>query len=177
MLQYFVRLLDNLILKLFYVCLKITHRVDIEKVIKQAESYSVDIAGKTVGVHLNKEIIIYLLSIVNSFYSKTNIEWWRLRWPSKWLDNGTSERRDHPRLAKFVEKINCRPFWHQCAGKWFFLPQSKSILLTSSVLDKGPEGIENTRKIFWKHKAEKNMKLSIEELKNIFERHQPVPNG
>ena len=74
MLQYFVRLLDNLILKLFYVCLKITHRVDIEKVIKQAESYSVDIAGKTVGVHLNKEIIIYLLSIVNSFYSKTNIE-------------------------------------------------------------------------------------------------------
>ena len=74
MLQYFVRLLDNLILKLFYVCLKITHRVDIEKVIKQAESYSVDIAGKTVGVHLNKEIIIYILSIVNSFYSKTNIE-------------------------------------------------------------------------------------------------------
>ena len=69
-----MRLLDNLILKLFYVCLKITHRVDIEKVIKQAESYSVDIAGKTVGVHLNKEIIIYLLSIVNSFYSKTNIE-------------------------------------------------------------------------------------------------------
>ena len=65
---------DNLILKLFYVCLKITHRVDIEKIIKQAESYSVDIAGKTVGVHLNKEIIIYLLSIVNSFYSKTNIE-------------------------------------------------------------------------------------------------------
>ena len=65
---------DNLILKLFYVCLKITHRVDIEKVIKQAESYSVDIAGKTVGVHLNKEIIIYILSIVNSFYSKTNIE-------------------------------------------------------------------------------------------------------
>ena len=74
-LQRFVRLLDNLILKkMFYVCLKITHRVDIEKVIKQAESYSVDIAGKTVGVHLNKEIIIYLLSIVNSFYSKTNIE-------------------------------------------------------------------------------------------------------
>ena len=59
---------------MFYVCLKITHRVDIEKVIKQAESYSVDIAGKTVGVHLNKEIIIYILSIVNSFYSKTNIE-------------------------------------------------------------------------------------------------------
>ena len=73
-LQRFFKLLDNLILKLFYVCLKITHRVDIEKVIKQAESYSVDIAGKTVGVHLNKEIIIYILSIVNSFYSKTNIE-------------------------------------------------------------------------------------------------------
>ena len=147
-LQRFVRLLDNLILKLFYVCLKITHRVDIEKVIKQAESYSVDIAGKTVGVHLNKEIIMYILSIVNSFYSKTNIEWWRLRWPSKWLDNGTSERRDHPRLAKFVEKINCRPFWHQCAGKWFFLPQSKSILLTSSVLDKGPEGSKVLERYF-----------------------------
>ena len=73
-LERFVRLLDNLILKLFYVCLKITHRVDIEKVIKQAESYSVDVAGKTVGVHLNKEIMIYLLSIFNSFYSKTNIE-------------------------------------------------------------------------------------------------------
>ena len=53
--EYFVRLLDNLILKLFYVCLKITHRVDIEKVIKQTESYSVDIADKTVGVHLYKK--------------------------------------------------------------------------------------------------------------------------
>ena len=72
--EHFVRLLYNLNLKLFDLCLKITHRVDIEKVIKQAESYSVDIAGKTVGVHLNKEIIIYILSIVNSFYSKTNIE-------------------------------------------------------------------------------------------------------
>ena len=60
--EYFVRLLDNLILKLFYVCLKITHRVDIEKVIKQTESYSVDVADKTVGVHL-KQIIIYLLSV------------------------------------------------------------------------------------------------------------------
>ena len=64
---------DNLILKLFYVCLKITHRVDIEKIIKQAESYSVDIADKTVGVHL-KQIIIHLLSIVHSFYSKTDIK-------------------------------------------------------------------------------------------------------
>ena len=61
--EYFVRLLDNLILKLFYVCLKITHRVDIEKVIKQTESYSVDVADKTVGVHL-KQIIIYLLSVL-----------------------------------------------------------------------------------------------------------------
>ena len=61
--EYFVRLLDNLILKLFYVCLKITHRVDIEKVIKQTESYSVDVADKTVGVHL-KQIMIYLLSVL-----------------------------------------------------------------------------------------------------------------
>ena len=60
--EYFVRLLDNLILKLFYVCLKITHRVDIEKVIKQTESYSVDVADKTVGVYL-KQIITYLLSV------------------------------------------------------------------------------------------------------------------
>ena len=62
-LQRFVRLLDNLILNLFYVCLKITHRVDIEKVIKQTESYSVDVADKTVGVHL-KQIMIYLLSVL-----------------------------------------------------------------------------------------------------------------
>ena len=61
--EYFDRLLDNLILKLFYVCLKITHRVDIEKVIKQTESYSVDVADKTVGVHL-KQIMIYLLSVL-----------------------------------------------------------------------------------------------------------------
>ena len=39
-----------------------THRVDIEKVIKQTESYSVDVADKTVGVHL-KQIMIYILSV------------------------------------------------------------------------------------------------------------------
>ena len=95
-LQRFFKLLDNLILKLFYVCLKITHRVDIEKVIKQAESYSVDIADKTVGVHL-KQIIFSQLPI--AFTPKQ------------------SERRDHPRLAKFVEKINSRAFSDHCAGK------------------------------------------------------------
>ena len=69
----YLRAFGQIILKLFYVCLKITHRVDIEKIIKQAESYSVDIANKTVGVHL-KQIIIHLLSIVHSFYSKTDIK-------------------------------------------------------------------------------------------------------
>ena len=59
----YLRAFGQIILKLFYVCLKITHRVDIEKVIKQTESYSVDVADKTVGVHL-KQIIIYLLSVL-----------------------------------------------------------------------------------------------------------------